>query len=125
MPVIEEATLSVDNFNQPEMLLNEKAVGIRIARLIMMEKGTIQTHPNMGVGIRSNYRYAEASDIVRLNFDIKSQIEEYLPLPYSSVDANCKLVSGVVIIDILADKELFRFTYNQQKDTFEISEIKN
>lgn len=125
MSMIEEATLSVDNFNQPKMLLNEEAVGIRIARLIMMEKGTIQTHPNMGVGIRSRYRYAEASEMIRLNFDIKSQIEEYLPLPYSSIDVNCRLISKVVVIDILADKELFRFTYDQQKDLFELSEIKN
>lgn len=105
------------------MLLNEEAVGVRIARLIMMEKGTVQTHPNMGVGIRSNYRFAEASDVIKLNFDIKSQIDEYMPLPYSSVDVNCKIVSGIVVIDILADQELFRFTYDQQKDSFELSEI--
>lgn len=125
MSMIEEATLSVDNFNQPKKLLNEEAVGIQIARLIMMEKGKIQTHPDMGVGIRSRYRYAEASEMIRLNFDIKSQIEDYLPLPYSSVDVNCRLISKVVIIDILADEELFRFTYDQQKNIFELSEIKN
>lgn len=89
----------------------------------MMEKGTIQTHPDMGVGIRSRYRFADANKMVSLKNDIRSQIESYLPISYDSIEVNCRLVNRVIVIEIIADETLFRFTYDQTANIFELSEI--
>ena len=123
MAKVKEATLSVDNFNQPKVLINEKATGTHIMRLILMEKGTIQTHPDMGVGIRSRYRHAEATKLSSLRQDIQNQIESYLPISYESIEVNCRIVSGIIVIDVIADDVLFRFTYDQSNDIFKLSEI--
>lgn len=123
MAKIKEATLSVDHFNQPKVLINERAIGTQIMRLILMEKGTIQTHPDMGVGIRSRYRHAEVTKLSSLRQDIQNQIESYLPLSYESVEVNCRMVSKIIVIDVIADDVLFRFTYDQANDVFKLSEI--
>lgn len=120
---IKEQVLSVDNFNKPKELLNEKAIATQIMRLILLEKGTLQTHPDMGVGIRSRYRYAESDKMISLKYDIKNQIEQYLPSSYSTVEVNCRLSSHAIIIEITADDTLFRFIYDQSTDVFQLSEI--
>lgn len=88
-----------------------------------MEKGTIQSHPDMGVGIRSRYRFADTNKLSMLKYDIKSQIESYLPPSYGNVDVDCKIVNKVILISIIANETLFRFTYDQTSDIFKLSEI--
>ena len=41
-----------------------------IIRLILIEKGTYPDHPDMGVGIRSRYRFAFESELTSLQDDI-------------------------------------------------------
>lgn len=123
MAQFKEYPLSVDNFNKPKELLNETAIATQIMRLILLEPGTIQTHPKMGVGIRSRYRYAESTMMTSLKYDIKNQIEQFLPTSYSTVEVNCRLTSRTIVIEITADETLFRFVYDQTSDVFKLSEI--
>lgn len=88
-----------------------------------MEKGTIQSHPEMGVGIRSRYRFADTNKMSMLKYDIKNQIESYLPPSYGNVDVNCQIINKVIVINIVANEMLFRFTYDQTTDIFKLSEI--
>lgn len=74
-----EYTLSVNEFLQPKVLSGESAAFISIMRLFLLEPGTIQTHPDMGIGIRSRYRFSDTADIGKLKQDIKDQIRTYLP----------------------------------------------
>lgn len=74
-----EYLLSTNEFMQPKVLTGESAAYTDILRLIMLEPGTNQTHPNMGVGIRSRYRFSDTSDIYKLKEDIKTQMGIYLP----------------------------------------------
>ena len=75
-----EPLLSVNRFSKPIELSGSDAKIIRILRLIMMEPGTIQTHPEMGVGIVSRFRYSTALDQSELENTIMSQVTTYLPM---------------------------------------------
>lgn len=75
-----EPLLSVNKFSKPIVLSGTDAMIVRIIRLILMEPGTIQTHPDMGVGIVSRFRYSTALDQSELENAIMSQVTKYLPM---------------------------------------------
>ena len=47
----------------PKVLDEKDATHTLIVRLILLEKGTYPTHPDMGVGIVSNYRFAFTEEL--------------------------------------------------------------
>jgi hypothetical protein len=69
---------------------DEDYATILLVRLILLEPGTFQTHPDCGVGLVSRYRYAKNLDIARLQKDIKDQIAKYLP-QFTLTDVRCEL----------------------------------
>jgi len=75
--------LSLSNFNVPLVLTEESAMYQHLVQLILLEKGTYPSHPDMGVGIISRYRLRasdKSSDVIAtLAADIESQINSYLP----------------------------------------------
>lgn len=71
--------LSINEFVQPKILKGEQAAFVDIIRLFLLEPGTNQTHPEMGIGIRSRYRFSDTSEISKLKQEVKSQMEIYLP----------------------------------------------
>jgi hypothetical protein len=79
MAEIEEALLTTDNFNKPKVVRGAEANCILIVRLILMEKGSRIGYPNMGIGIKSRYRYTTEDEIPNLETEIYEQISEYLP----------------------------------------------
>lgn len=77
---MKEHVLSLNNFNMPKVYNGSDAEYILIVRLLLLEPGKIQTHPYMGVGIISRYRYNnEDNFLITLENDIKQQIQTYLP----------------------------------------------
>lgn len=76
----EEPLMSVNNFHEPIVVKDEDAAVLLITRLILLEPGTFQTHPNMGVGIVSRFRHGLDTDIKRLESEITTQISKYLPM---------------------------------------------
>jgi hypothetical protein len=76
----EEPLMSVNNFHEPIVVRDEDAAVLLITRLILLEPGTFQTHPNMGVGIVSRFRHGLDTDIKRLESEITTQISKYLPM---------------------------------------------
>jgi hypothetical protein len=56
---ISEFGFSVDEFNNPKVYKNAEAVSTLLVRLLLLEPGTIQSHPNAGVGLISRYRYSD------------------------------------------------------------------
>ena len=75
-----EPLLSVNRFSKPIVLSGTDAMIVRIIRLILMEPGTIQTHPDMGVGIVSRCRYSTALDQSELENASMSEVTKYLPM---------------------------------------------
>ena len=65
---MKEHVLSLNNFNMPKVYNGSDAEYILIVRLLLLEPGKIQTHPYMGVGIISRYRYNnEDNFMINLN----------------------------------------------------------
>ena len=85
-----EPLLSVDKYYKPLVAKDENYATLLLVRLILLEPGTFQTHPDCGVGLVSKFRYATDVDMVELRKRIKDQIMLYLP-QYSLVDVKCEL----------------------------------
>lgn len=98
-----------------------------IARLIVMRKGTDMDRPDMGIDIVRNYRFAESSEIYKLQNDIQDQISTYLPefLPvsvYASAVTEKTATKDIkkIRIDISIDGTLYQLLYNSEKSKLEI-----
>jgi len=73
-----EYLLSYDTFNQPTVIDGALAEAFLLARLILMEPGSNPLHPEMGIGIRSNFRYT-VDRLEELKQEIIRQKSIYLP----------------------------------------------
>ena len=73
-----EYMLSYDTFNQPAVIEGGLAEAFLLARLILMEPGSNPLHPDMGVGIKSNYRYT-VDKLEDLKNEIIAQKSMFLP----------------------------------------------
>lgn len=73
-----EFAFSVNDFEEPKDYKNAEAVATLLVRLLLLEPGTIQSHPDMGVGLFS--KYAHTTDkATELRSDFQRQINKYLP----------------------------------------------
>lgn len=77
---MKEHVLSLNDFGMPKVFDESDAAYVLIIRLLLLEPGKFQSHPEMGVGIRSRYRYNNDENfLVSLQNDINKQINKYLP----------------------------------------------
>lgn len=77
---MEEYTLDTDNKQQAMVYKGYEGDKMNILRLILLEPGTYPTHPTMGVGLVSKYRFKNNEDINNtLAPAIEKQIGDYLP----------------------------------------------
>lgn len=77
---LKEPLMTINQFQRPIELEGTDAQIMLITRLILLDPGTIQTHPDMGVGLVSMYRYTVDVDLDKLRNRIQSQISKYLPM---------------------------------------------
>lgn len=101
---MEVHTLSLNDFNRPKVLTGNDAAYVAIIHLIYLEKGKFQSHPDMGVGIRSRYRFNSEENILdELQQDIRKQIEQYLP-ELGGTGVICEEIDqGLIVITINTD----------------------
>ena len=77
---MKEHVLSLNDFNMPKVFNESDSAHVLIIRLLLLEPGKFQSHPEMGVGIRSRYRFNNDENfLMNLQNDIKKQIDKYLP----------------------------------------------
>ena len=95
---IKEYSLKVNDFNEPKVYEKQQALMLLLTRLILLEPGTFQSHPDMGVGLISNFRYRvdDGSLIADLKSRIQTQIDTYLPF-----------LSGVTVLVEIHDKSFY------------------
>ena len=75
-----DSLLGINYFGKPKEVTKEAFIYVQLVRLILLEPGTIQTHPEMGIGIASRYRYMETGEAIRsLRTDLQKQVTTYLP----------------------------------------------
>ena len=118
-----EYLMSIDEFYSPKIVKNNDAIYVLLVRLLQLEPGSIQTHPEMGVGLISKYRFAEADTIAdKLKTNIKDQIATYLP-DLTGVRVDVYVQNKVLFIEIEVNNTLYKFKTTKESDSVELSDI--
>ena len=114
MASLNEYSMSVDDFKNRKTYSDREAVCVLLARLLLLEPGTFQSHPNMGVGLVSKYRYGVdvASD---LQSNFKNQIELYLP-QLQGCRVNVTQSGQVLNIAVEYNNVLYGVSFNQSSN---------
>ena len=97
---MQEHVLSINNFNMPKVYDKSDATYMLIVRLLLLEPGKFQSHPYMGIGLKSKYRYNNKEGFLQtLQNDIKNQMSMYLPqLSFTDITLTIKdRILGIII----------------------------
>lgn len=76
---MDEYLLSINDYDVPTIAKNKDAIYFWLIRLLLLNPGTIESHPEMGVGLVKNWRFGYMDNISELKLCIEKQIAEYLP----------------------------------------------
>ena len=77
---MKEHVLSINDFNMPKVFDENDSNYVLLIRLILLEPGKFQSHPTMGIGIKSRYRFNNNEDFMdSLRSDLRNQINKFLP----------------------------------------------
>lgn len=117
-----EHLLSINKFEKPTVAKDNDAVAILITRLILLEPGTIQSHPDMGVGLISRYRYSETGNIESLRRDISDQISKYLPT-LAGANVEVSVHDKETTISVTADNIMYTYTFDANTNTLSLKEL--
>lgn len=113
-----EYLMSIDKKKTPKRVTGEEADKLMIVRLILMEPGLYETHPEMGVGLVSKYRYKDLDSIkANLPNAIKEQMRDYLPHiidPQINIDYAFKGNMNCILISILSEQVQTVITVNEE-----------
>lgn len=101
---IKEYLMKTNNFDKPTVLSGNDAIYNLLVKLALLEPGTVQTHPDMGLGLQSKYRYS--FDAEKIKNDYKKQIETYLPA-LKNIEVLTEIVSHYLIIQVNVDGILY------------------
>lgn len=92
--------LMTTRYDRPVELRNPKvSVPMLIIRLFLLEPGENQSHPEMGLGLISKYRYSFKEEIKTIEREMYEQIARYLPM-LSEVNINLSYDDTVLYIDL-------------------------
>lgn len=107
----QEDVFSVNEFNEPKVYKNAEGAMMLLTRLLLLEKGQIESHPDMGVGLISNFRYADEGDIYRLRSSFREQIDKYIP-SFTGCDITVEYKDMTFFISVTMDGQVFGFKFN-------------
>lgn len=113
--------LALNDFNMPKVLDGADAMYTNLVYLILLEPGTFQSHPKMGVGLRSRYRDNNDSDWKQsLIRDIKYQIENFLP---ELINSEVKINSNDSILGIIINTQdgAYALAYNKNTNIMDVA----
>lgn len=120
---IVEYTMSVNKIKRPIVLKDKDAIYVLLVRLALLEPGTNQSFPKMGLGLKSKYRYTFAEKLPALINDYKNQIETYLP-GLEFVEVTAEVVDKTLIFKVTIDRNiLYPIVINT--DTMSLSDMVN
>lgn len=107
----QEHSFSVDEYMQPKTYKNSEAIAVFLTRLLLLEPGTYQSHPECGIGLISQYRYGMEGNAIRLQSEFQRQIEKYLP-NVQGVNVSVREKDGYYNISAEIDGVLYGIQYN-------------
>lgn len=105
---MKESVLSIDKFNNPTLLNDNQTISTMIIRLFLLEPGTIQSHPNMGIGLVSKWRFCDEDQLPDLETEIYNQISIYLP-SFLLNEVHVMYQKNVLIIEIYIGSSIYVF----------------
>ena len=113
---LHEYNISTDDFNQPQVVKNREAVGLLIARLILLEPGTNPTRPEMGVGLVSHFREMFPENLAALKKRLYEQLSKYLP-EYANAEIELTAAPNDQLeFKITIGEEVFKYVTVEQED---------
>ncbi len=115
---ITEYLLETDKFKRPKIVKDKDAIYILLVRLALLEKNTYQTKPDMGLGLRSRYRYSYAEDVGKLISDYEDQINTYLPA-FRGVKVNATVKEHTLFIEVTIGDTVYPIYFNTETKTLE------
>ena len=111
--------LSLNDFNRPKVYKETDSAYIEIVRLILLEPGKYQSHPTMGVGIRSRYRHNNDENfLANLQNEITTQITAFLP-ELTQVSVSVSIKDTILGIVINTATSTYALAYNTKDDTID------
>lgn len=108
---VNEFSFSVDDFQNPKVTKDAEAIMTVLTRLLLLEPGTIQSHPDMGVGLYSKYAFGVEGVETELQSDFQRQIEKYLP-QFQGVRIGVARKEKALFISAEIDKVLYGIYYD-------------
>ena len=119
MPIT-EFSFSVDDFQNPKVYKDPEAIQTLLVRLLLLEPGTIQSPPDMGVGLYSKYSHSvlNSGEGSKLQSEFQSQIEKYLP-QFQGARVSVKEQENTFMISTELDNVLYGIYY--EKNTSKIT----
>lgn len=114
---MKEALLSINKYDKPKILKNEDSICMLLLRLLLLTPGSMQSHPTMGVGIVSKWRYSDTDTLSELELEIEKQISTYLPiLTTTKVEVlPNKNKNGEIIVNISANNVTYSFETDNEE----------
>ena len=112
--------MALNEFNMPKVFKDLTGNYMHVIYLILLDKGKFQSHPDMGVGLRSRYRFTNA--IEALKDDITEQMATYLP-DIKNVSVDVSLTDDHILGIIVSSEEAsYVLAYNTLDDTVTIGQ---
>ena len=116
---MQEHVLSINNFNMPKVYDKSDATYMLIVRLLLLEPGKFQSHPYMGIGLKSKYRYNNQEGYLQtLQNDIKNQMSMYLP-QVSFTDITLTIKDRILGIIINTNDGAYVVAYDNDKNAID------
>lgn len=117
-----EFCFSVDDFQNPKQYKDPEAIATLLTRLLLLEPGQFQSHPDMGVGIISRFRYSMEGSASDLKAEFERQIEKYLP-QFKGVRISVKQNKQTYYIGAEIDEVIYSFYYDKERETLKTNYV--
>lgn len=118
---MKEHVLSLNDFSMPKVYSDDGAMYVCIIRLLMLDKGKFQSHPDMGVGLRTRFRFTVGPETLEnLRNDITTQITTFLP---SLILSSVKLMlsaDNILHIEIETTKGIYALSYDSKVEELNV-----
>ena len=116
---MQEHPLALNSFGMPKVLDGTDAMYTKIVQLMLLEKGTYQSHPNLGLGLRSRYRHNNSENFLQtLQMDITDQIDRFLP-SLTTIEISVTMQNNILGIVIDTQNGAYAIAYNGSTDAVE------
>lgn len=118
---MEAHVLSLNDFSRPKVFDKSDAEYVNIVYLLLLKKGTFQSHPNMGVSIRERYRFDNSEALLSiLKDDIRNQLNQFLPT-INVTNVETILHDKVLGIIIYTISGAYALAYDSDKDVIDVA----